>query len=39
LDKLKIVGCEARGLRPKAHSPDNVWLADQIKFNLPKDDL
>ena len=39
LDKLKIVECEARGLRPKTHSPDNVWLADQIKFNLPKDDL
>jgi len=34
LDKLKIVECEARGLRPKTHSPDNVWLADQIKFNL-----
>ena len=34
LDKLKIVECEARGLRPKTHSPDNVWLADQIKFSL-----
>jgi len=39
LDKLKIVRCEARGLRPKTHSPDNVWLADQIRFNLPEDDL
>ena len=37
LDKFKhvenkvVVRCEASGIRPKEHSPSNVFLADRIK--------
>lgn len=31
-DQKGIAKCYCRGLRPKSHSRDNVWLADEMKI-------